>query len=127
MSEESQQLAHIGRRDHQRLRLRLPAEMIVLAGTQPVLLLDLSQSGARLAIRSAPRFKQGYLRWLEFETFGETVWVEGNMFGLRFDEELAADILLRTRALAPDEWQRQSDEQSDEVLEYARAWATGQP
>ncbi|TCD06566.1 hypothetical protein EYB45_02305 [Erythrobacteraceae bacterium CFH 75059] len=113
--------SHIGRRDHQRLRLKLAASLITVSATEPVLLLDLSQTGARIATRAPLSITSGFLRWLRWEMFGDVVWEKGPMIGLRFDEKLPLEVLLSTRREAPDESRRHADD----ALEHARAWAAG--
>lgn len=110
-----------GRRDTPRLKLQIPAEVVTMSGPEPVLLLDLSQTGARIACRAKPAFKRGILHWMEFEFYGEVVWADKQLCALRFDPELELDVVLTTRAQAPAEWRRLTEN----VVEAARYWAAG--
>lgn len=121
MSEETDDHPLAGRRGQPRLKVQIPARITTLSGPEPVLLLDLSQSGARIACQSEPSFKRGLLGWMEFEFYGETVWASKNMCALKFDPELDLDVVLATRANAPQEWQRRTDD----VMEAARQWVIG--
>lgn len=121
MNEDTDDHPLAGRREQPRLRLQIPARITTLSGPEPVLLLDLSQSGARIACRSEPSFKRGLLGWMEFEFYGETVWIKKDMCALRFDPELDLEVVLATRSNAPREWQRHTDN----IIEAARRWATG--
>lgn len=107
-----------GRRDEQRLRLQIPAKFSSMDGNEPVLLLDLSQSGARIACSDAPRFKRGVLEWMAFEAYSEVVWRRAETCAIRFDPPLAFATVFTTRELAPDEWQRHKES----MLEAARTW-----
>lgn len=108
-------------RSYQRLKLQLPAQLLTLDGSEEILLLDLSQVGARLACRFPPTFRKGVLTWMTFETYGETVWQKGRMCGLRFDEELDLSVVVRTRQDIREEWLRYSDN----LESAARLWAQG--
>lgn len=121
MTEDDDLSPITGRRDTPRLKLQIPAQVMTLSGPEPVLLLDLSQTGARIACRAKPAFKRGVLHWMNFECYGEVVWVKEQICALRFDPEIDLDVVLATRTDAPDEWQRQSDN----IIEAARHWASG--
>lgn len=108
-------------RTYQRLKLQLPAEMITLDGPEEVLLLDLSQVGARMICRSRPAFSKGVLCWIGFETYGEKVWQKDRMCGLRFDEELDLGVVVQTRCDVREEWKRHTDD----IAAAARLWAQG--
>jgi len=111
----------MGRRDNQRLKLRMPASFLSLDGEVPALLLDLSLVGARVAIHGPPNFSKGFLYWMDFEVYGDVVWTRDTMFGLRFDHRLAVRDLLKTRDAAPLHQHRPDTD----ALEAARAWAQG--
>lgn len=95
--------------------------MLTIEGSEPVLILDLSQVGARLACRSRNIPKRGILSWMEFESYGEKVWERGNMCGIRFEEELDLDVILMTRRRAPEEWKRNAEE----AISAAEKWVRG--
>ena len=108
-------------RSYQRLKLQLPAQIFTFDGSEDVLLLDLSQVGARLACRIPPTFTKGVLSWMGFESYGDTIWQKGRMCGLRFDEELDLSVVVQTRRDVREEWVRYSDD----LESTARLWAQG--
>jgi len=112
---------HTPRRQHSRLRLGLRAALETLEGRQSVRLLDLSRSGAKLALDGPEMFRQGILAWLGFEAFGEVVWREGRLAGLQFDETLPLELVIETRHRAPDVVR----EESLEAYNAARDWVAG--
>lgn len=94
--------AEAGRRRHSRLRVHLPARLITLGGTFPVILLNLSFSGARVMIGSGAVSQGGsaVLNWGAFEAFCTVAWAANGHCGLDFDEPLHPQVLLATRDLA---------------------------
>jgi len=91
---------HIGRREHSRLRVRLPARLTTLDGTSSAVLTDLSFGGAKILTGCALRpGQQAVLNWAGFEAFGTVSWVHDGMCGLHFDEFLAGKVLIATRDL----------------------------
>ena len=89
------------RRNCPRLRLGIPAKLETLNGSRNVRLLDLSQTGAKIDCPGAKKIGQAVLQWLEFEVFGETVWSDEDLLGMRFDRPLSPSIIFATRQLAP--------------------------
>ncbi len=112
---------HAHRRQHSRLRLGLPARFQTLQGTEEVRLLDLSRSGAKLALERPSTFKEGVLSWMDFEAFGMTVWCEGHLVGLRFDEAIPLPQVIETRNRAPDVVR----DEGLEIRDAARDWVAG--
>lgn len=90
----------IGRREHSRLRVRLPARLITLDGTLSAVLTDLSFGGAKLVTgRALRRGQEAVLSWHRFEAFGTVSWTHDGMCGLHFDEYLDGKVLIETRDL----------------------------
>jgi hypothetical protein len=90
----------IGRREHSRLRVRLPARLTTLDGKASAVLTDLSFGGAKLLTNCILRpGQQAVLDWDRFEAFGTISWVREGMCGLRFDEFLEGKALIATRDL----------------------------
>ncbi len=112
--------ATIGRRRHSRLRLCLPARLITLSGNFNATLVDLSRTGARIAVDRSPTAGcEAVLEWGSHDAFCTVAWFDGNCCGLRFEESLPQKIILATRQLGED----------TPVLDHRRvaalAWATG--
>jgi hypothetical protein len=109
------------RRSSRRVRLAVEASFIGLERRQTVTILDLSRTGARVAFSEPMDDKAGFIRWLEFETFGEAVWQEGLFIGLKFDRPL------------PVVWLQATEERCGDINEYehermmarAREWVQG--
>ena len=90
----------IGRRGRNRLRARLPARIVTLNGTRNTVLLDLSQTGARIkATAEMAQGQQAILSWSGYEAFGTLVWVDRGLCGIAFDETLGPEALFATRDL----------------------------
>lgn len=91
-----------GRRISPRLRLSLRCEVIHADGRFRGLLMDLSRTGARIALMTPPPLGSGVaLRWDGYEAACRVRWVHERQCGLDFDEGLADEVVVRTRAL-PD-------------------------
>jgi len=113
----------IGRRRDSRLRVEVPARLVTLSGHHNASLCDLSQSGAQF--RTSTELKcgeEGVLTWLDFETFGQLVWVRNGFAGMEFDELIVPDALIQTRDRADYGLAK-----SEERIEYERArnWFRG--
>lgn len=108
------------RRQHSRLRLGIPARLETLYGAREVELLDLSQTGAKVALPQFEYVGTAVLHWLGFDAFGEIVWQDDGLLGMAFDVPLAPWLVLDTRNRAPSVV---SADQS--ASEAARAWASG--
>ena len=90
----------IGRREHSRLHVRLPARLTTLDGTTSAVLTDLSFGGAKLEVNCPlRRGQEAVLNWDCFEAFGAVSWVHEGTCGLHFDEFLAGNVLIATRDL----------------------------
>ncbi len=110
-----------GRRRHSRLRLQLPARLITLEGTLQATLVDLSFTGARVALDvKGPARGDAVLEWGGFEAFCSIAWTEGRMCGLDFEAPLPGRILIATRDLGD------TTPPADTSRAAARAWAAGQ-
>lgn len=114
-------LDHKPRRGHARLRVGIPAQLECFDGLKKVTLVDLSQGGARLVVGTTDRISGGVLRWLNFETFGETVRQRGEELAMRFDEPIDLDWVIATRQWLPAE---QKAEQARN-RQAAREWIQG--
>ena len=109
-----------GRRRHSRLRLQLPARLISLEGNLQATLIDLSLTGAKVALDvNAPLRGDAFLEWGSFEAFCTISWAEGRLCGVLFDEPLASKVLIATRVLGD------TTPPVDASRAAARAWAAG--
>jgi len=82
-------------RRHGRHRIMLAATLYSVHGELSGVLLDLSQGGAMMS--ASPPLPIGCRLLLErqnFEVPGVVRWVEGNRFGIQFEEMLSEDIVM---------------------------------
>ena len=111
------------RRSEARVRLHIPARLILLTGVQQCMLEDLSVTGAALIPRDAlPHVgASGILQCENLETFGTVQWARYGRCGIMFDERLplANVIALRHFADAYEQNERAN------FRERARAWVQG--
>jgi hypothetical protein len=91
-----------GRRASPRVRLCIPAQVLLIQGLENCLLDDLSQAGARVTIAAKlPSPGAGViLRAKGLEVFGTVVWAQGARFGLQFEEPLALHDVVNVRHFA---------------------------
>lgn len=108
-----------GRRRFARLELGIAARFTTLAGEQPVRIVNLSQNGARLILSVPDEAGAGVLTWLDFETFGELSWQDGDTIGVAFDQLLSPGCLAQTRLRAPTVVR-------EEESRLAQAWIAGE-
>lgn len=91
----------IGRRANARVRLGIPARLVLLDGQVRCRLLNLSISGAMIGLEPAPQCGvAGFLRFGDLEVFGTVVWAYSKFCGFDFDEPLALDAVTAMRQLA---------------------------
>jgi hypothetical protein len=116
-----------GRREHSRLRVRLPARLTTLDGTTRAVLTDLSFGGAKLEVKCDVRpGQEAVLNWHTFEAFGTVSWVHDGMCGLHFDEYLDGKVLIATRDLDDAEHLPNDREMlRDTMRGVARDWVSG--
>lgn len=92
----------VGRRQHPRLRLAIEARLITTWGQYLVRLENLSLTGAHVSRPRTEKFGRCVLKWYEYETWGELVWMRGTYCGIRFDRELPEKLVIQTRSRATD-------------------------
>jgi hypothetical protein len=104
-----------------RMRLAAEAEFIGLWRRQRVMILDLSQTGAKVAFSEPPDEQAGFIRWMDFETFGDAVWREGLYIGLKFDRPIPQRWLSETleRSQPIDEYEHEA------LMRAAQEWVEG--
>lgn len=117
----------IGRRDSPRLHLTVPAKLVSVCETQNCVLVDVSQTGARIRVeRPLVAGASGYLRVGPIEVFAtalrQNLTAEGGgLNGMEFDIRLTKAEVLALRAYA----------ENYELAErrafraQARGWITG--
>lgn len=82
----------IGRRVLPRQEVRLPAQFIIADRTAPVVIHDISPSGARLSMKSPPRSGvQGVIQWDGNECACTVAWSGESSLGVIFGDELSAE------------------------------------
>ncbi|WP_228242936.1 PilZ domain-containing protein [Porphyrobacter sp. GA68] len=111
-----------GKRARSRLRVSLPARIVSATGSGDCTVVDVSETGARVAAPEPPRpGVMVVVRCLHLELFGTLVWRRGALAGIAFDAPLRRDQVVGLRGLA-DEAARMQDEAARQA---ARAWAQG--
>lgn len=119
---DPQPVSLTGKRGRSRLRVSLPARIVSATSSGDCTVIDLSETGARIAAREPPRpGVMVMVRCLHLELFGTLVWRRGAVAGIAFDAPLPRDQVVGLRGLA-DEAARMQDEAARQA---ARAWAQG--
>jgi hypothetical protein len=111
----------IHRRQCPRLMLGIDAEIISVEGRQPVVLRDLSETGAKIQLTRKTPMSRGIMRWLRYEVFGEVVWQQDGWCGLLFDRPISPACLFDTRVAAPG----LVHDERKEARRYAMAFVAG--
>ncbi len=116
-----------GRRAAARLRLSIPVRFMTVYEFQHCILLDLSQTGARIALAAPMAVGAGGFLWVgQIEVFGEAVRCEpgmgGGINGLVFDEPLSHAAVLAVRSHAETFEQTEREALRDQV----RRWVAGE-
>ena len=110
-----------GRRGMSRLRLAVPATVLLLSGTYRGTLLDLSRSGARLELEAVPRIgSEVVVQAVGFEAFGTIVWLGGKQVGIRFDRLVSEERMIAMREVADDYPRRSRETMHRSVQEWVR-------
>jgi hypothetical protein len=119
----------LGRRASPRLNLSVPARLIGVFETQPCILLDVSQTGARLGLeRPLAVGASGYLRVGPIEVFVTAVRTRvapeggGGINGVEFDLRLGKAEVMALRAYA-DNYELAEQRA---FLRHARDWVMGE-
>lgn len=109
MGETEHMMGNIARNDRSfgrvrapRLRLGIPARLVTLDGTLPVMLEDLSGEGAKITLPVPLDFAVGVLRWMDHHGFADVRWRDGLSVGLAFATPLDASLMDETRRYARD-------------------------
>lgn len=101
--EQTARIEHwICRRQAPRFRLGMSARLITLERHLTVVLEDLSESGAKLALPAPHAFTVCVVKWLDFHAFAEVRWMRESIVGLQFPSPLSAETIEQTLRYAPD-------------------------
>jgi hypothetical protein len=112
----------IGRRAAPRLRLSLPGQLIAVDRVHTCILLNLSRTGAQVAILDAMREGEGaILRCGVIDHFAIVSRSEFGLNALAFDEPLTDAIVLEIRQYHENFEERERRA----LIETARRWVTG--
>lgn len=117
----------VGRRAAARLRLSIPARLITVYATQNCILLDLSQTGARIGLAEPMAVGAGgFVMVGALEVFGEAVrrmlGHGGGVNGIVFDQPLSHADVLAVRRHAETFQRLQREGLRDQV----RRWVAGE-
>lgn len=112
----------VGRRAAPRLRLSLPGQLIAVDRVHTCILLNLSRTGAQVAILEAVREGEGaILRCGVIDHFAIVTRSEFGLNALSFDEPLTDAIVLEVRRYHENFEERERRA----LIETARKWVTG--
>ncbi len=115
-------VVQVGRRSAPRLRLSLPAQLIAVEKAHTCILLNLSRTGAQVAILDAMREGEGaILRCGAINHFAIVTRSEFGLNALAFDEPLTDAIVLYIRRYHENFEEREKRA----LMETARKWVTG--
>ena len=112
-----------GRRSDARVRLHLPARLILLTSVQACILEDLSATGAALIPEEGlpPVGASAILQCEHFEAFGVIRWARYGRCGVMFEEKLPLSQVIALRHFS-DNYEQTERERH---MERARAWVQG--
>lgn len=111
------------RRSDARLRVCIPAKLILLDGTFDCALEDISQGGARV-ICDAPLAKghSGVLICQRLEAFFDVAWQDGKQYGLQFEAPAGVGVI-RSIRWYNDHFREQAEA---EIRRMVRQWVSGE-
>lgn len=112
----------VGRRSAPRLRLSLPGQLVAVEKVHTCILLNLSRTGAQVAILDSMREGEGaILRCGLINHFAIVTRSEFGLNALAFDEPLTDAIVLEVRRYHENFEEREKRA----LIETARKWVTG--
>lgn len=115
--------AKIGRRHAARLRVSLPGQMIGVEKVQPCILLNLSRTGAQVAILESLRIGEGAIvRCGAVNQFGVVTRSEFGLNALEFEEMIDHELVLEIRRYHENFEERERRA----LIETARNWVSGE-
>ncbi|MEM7690758.1 MAG: hypothetical protein AAF291_17220 [Pseudomonadota bacterium] len=112
-----------GRRAAARLRVSVPARFVAIQGPRQAILLNISRSGAMMALLDAVNIGEGgVLECGPLKAFGVVTRRETSVNAIRFEEPLTQSDVLAMR-----HYHEQFDERERrQLIETARRWANGE-
>ncbi len=119
----SESIPNTGRRNAPRLRLSLPARLVSVERTHQCILMNLSRTGAQIAILESLREGEGAV--LKCGKIDQFVIVSRGEFGLNaltFEEELSDEMVLHIRRYHENFEERERRA----LVETARKWVSGE-
>lgn len=112
----------VGRRSAPRLRLSLPAKLVAVEKAHTCILLNLSRTGAQVAILDAMREGEGaILQCGLIDHFAIVTRTEFGLNALMFDEPLTDQIVIEVRRYHENFEEREKRA----LIETARKWVNG--
>ncbi len=112
----------VGRRAAPRLRLSLPAQLIAVEKAHTCILLNLSRTGAQVAILDAMRVGAGaMLRCGVINHFSLVTRSEFGLNAIEFDEPISDAVVLEIRRY----YENFEERERRALIETARKWVTG--
>ena len=121
--DESAPRVPVGRRTAPRLRLSLPGQLIAVDRTHNCIVMNLSRTGAQVAILDAMREGEGaILRCGAVDQFGIIARSEFGRNALNFDEPLSDELVLDIRRYNENFEERERRA----LIETARRWVSGE-
>lgn len=111
-----------GRRSAARLRISLPARLISIEETHRAILLNISRSGAQIAIINALREGEGgMLECGSLKAFGVVTRSEFSINALHFEEPISQEAVLEMRRY----YETFEERERRKLIETARRWVNG--
>ena len=91
-----------GRRSVPRVRLFVPAQVMLVRGLEQCVLDNLSQHGAQILFNARmPQDGSGaVLKVKDLDVFGTVIWVKGKHFGVQFEEAVTLQQVVQIRHYA---------------------------
>lgn len=111
-----------GRRDAARLRLNLPARIVLITGHFPCQLIDMSQTGACICVPGIPPAigASAVLEVNGIEAFGTVVWRRATQFGVKFDERVPMSDMVALRTVHDYYDTIEKDRRLDQAREFVQ-------
>jgi hypothetical protein len=115
-------IPNTGRRAAPRLRVSLPARLIAIKGEQQCVLMNLSRSGAQVAVLDSISEGEGVvLKCGQLDAFGVVIRSEFGLNAIEFEDELSDQDVLDMRRY----YEEFEDRERHSLIETARKWVTG--